>query len=59
MRSFIAFLLGIAVTVGAALVHDTIYSAPSDSAYVNWDTVQDSLRRGYEMAREQVSRLTK
>lgn len=59
MRGFIGFLLGIAVTIGAAFIHDSVYSTPVDKAYVNWDTVQESLQRGYEVAREQVDRLTK
>jgi opacity protein-like surface antigen len=59
MRSFLAFLLGIAVSIGAALVHDTVYSAPTDKPYVNWNHVQDSVRRGYDLVREQWDQLTK
>ena len=37
MRSIIAFLLGIAVTIGAAYVHDTAVAGPTDKPLVNWD----------------------
>ena len=37
MRSLISFLLGIAVTVGAAYVHDSAMAKPTDKPLVNWD----------------------
>lgn len=56
MRSLVAFLLGVAVTIGFAYIHDNI-SAPSDRPYVNWDTVKERTQSSYEYLRGQWDRL--
>jgi hypothetical protein len=40
MRAFLAFILGIVVTVGAAFIHDTMVAGASP--YVNWDAVHST-----------------
>jgi hypothetical protein len=59
MRSLIAFLLGIAVTIGAAYVHDTAMVGPTDKLLVNWDQFHDITHSAYDAARNQWNRLTK
>ena len=59
MRSLIAFLLGIAVTIGAAYVHDRAIAGPTDKPLVNWDQFNDMTHSVYEAARNQWNRLTK
>jgi hypothetical protein len=58
MRSIISFLLGIAVTVGAAYVHDTAYAKPTDKPIVNWDQLGDVTHEAIEVARSQWNKLT-
>jgi hypothetical protein len=59
MRSIIAFLLGIAVTIGAAYVHDTTTTGPDAKPLVNWDQVSDVTRNAIDAVRAQLNRLTK
>jgi hypothetical protein len=59
MRTIIAFLLGIAVTIGAAYVHDTTTAAPTVKPLVNWDQLADVTRDAVETLRAQWNRLTK
>jgi hypothetical protein len=58
MRSIISFLLGIAVTVGAAYVHDTAMAKPTDKRIVNWDQLSDVTHEAIEGARSQLNKLT-
>lgn len=57
MRSFLAFVLGIIVTLGFAYVHDNV-SSPSARPYVNWDVVKESTQAGYDYVRGQFNRLS-
>jgi len=59
MRSIIAFLLGIAVTIGAAYVHDTAVAGPTDKPLVNWDRFSGVTHSAFEAARNEWNRLTK
>jgi len=59
MRSIISFLLGIAVTIGAAYVHDTAVAKPTDKPLVNWDQLDGVTHSAIEAARSQWNRLTK
>jgi len=58
MRSIISFLLGIAVTVGAAWVHDTAVAKPTDKPIVNWDQLNGVTHDAIEAARSQWNKLT-
>ena len=58
MRSIISFLLGIAVTVGAAYVHDTAVAKPTEKPIVNWDQLSGVTHDAIEAARSQWNRLT-
>jgi hypothetical protein len=58
MRSIISFLLGIAVTIGAAWVHDTAVAKPTDKRIVNWDQFADVTHEALEVARSQWNKLT-
>jgi hypothetical protein len=58
MRSIISFLLGIAVTVGAAYVHDTAVAKPTDKPIVNWDQFGSVTHDAIEAARSQWNKLT-
>lgn len=57
MRVFLAFLLGIAVTVGGAFLRDSV-AAPADRPFVNWEVVKESVDRTLGQVREQWNRLT-
>ena len=59
MRSIIAFLLGVAVTIGAAYVHDTTTAAPTVKPLVNWDQLADVTHDAVENLRAQWNKLTK
>jgi hypothetical protein len=59
MRSIIAFLLGIAVTIGAAYVHDTAFASPTDKPLVNWDQFDGVTRGAVDAVRNEWNRLTK
>jgi hypothetical protein len=58
MRSIISFLLGIAVTIGAAYVHDTAVAKPTDKPLVNWDQLGGVTHDAIEAARGQWNKLT-
>ena len=58
MRSLISFLLGIAVTVGAAYVHDSAIAKPTDKPLVNWDQLGGVTHDAIEAARTQWNKLT-
>jgi hypothetical protein len=58
MRVFFAFLLGIAVTVGVAFVHDAT-TPSSGRPFVNWDVVSASARGAIDSVSAQWDRLTK
>ncbi len=58
MRSIISFLFGVAVTVGAAYVHDTAMAKPTDKPIVNWDQLGDVTQGAIEVARNQWNKLT-
>jgi hypothetical protein len=59
MRTIIAFLLGIAVTVGAAYVHDSALAKPTDKPLVNWDQLGGVTQGAIDAARSQWNKLTK
>jgi len=59
MRTIIVFLLGVAVTIGAAYVHDTTTAAPAVKPLVNWDQLADVTRDAVDTLRTQWNRLTK
>ena len=59
MRGIIAFLLGIAVTIGAAYVHDTTTAGPDVKPVVNWDQLGDVTHNAIEAVRAQWNKLTK
>ena len=58
MRSIISFLLGVAVTIGAAYVHDTAVAKPTDKPIVNWDQFNGVTHDAIEAARSQWNKLT-
>jgi hypothetical protein len=58
MRSLVAFLLGIAVTIGAAYVHDTAYAGSTDKPLVNWTEFSDITHNVVDGIRAQWNRLT-
>jgi len=58
MRSIISFLLGIAVTIGAAYVHDAAVAKPTDKPIVNWDQLGGVTHDAIEAARSQWNKLT-
>jgi hypothetical protein len=59
MRSIFAFLLGIAVTIGAAYVHDVSMASTTTKPLVNWDQLGDTTAGALEVARSQLHRLTR
>jgi hypothetical protein len=59
MRSIIAFLLGIAVTIGAAYFHDSAMAKPTDKPLVNWDQFGEVTHSAVEAVRAQWNKLTK
>jgi hypothetical protein len=59
MRSIIAFLLGIVVTVGAAYVHDSAMAGPTVKPLVNWGQLGDVTHDALDAARGQWNKLTK
>jgi hypothetical protein len=59
MRSIIAFLLGIAVTIGAAYVRDSATAGTTTKPLVNWDQLGDVTRDAVDAARNQWNKLTK
>jgi hypothetical protein len=58
MRTIIAFLLGIAVTVGAAYVHDNALAGTTGKPLVNWDQLGGATRDAVDAARNQWNKLT-
>jgi hypothetical protein len=58
MRSIISFLLGIAVTIGAAYVHDAAVASPTEKRIVNWDQLGGVTHDAIEAARSQWNKLT-
>jgi hypothetical protein len=58
MRSLVSFLLGIAVTVGAAYVHDTAVAKPTEKPIVNWEQLGGVTHDAVEAARSQWNKLT-
>jgi hypothetical protein len=59
MRTIIAFLLGIAVTIGAAYIHDTTTAGAAVKPVVNWDQLADVTRDAVDGLRAQWTKLTK
>jgi hypothetical protein len=62
MRTFVAFLLGIAVTVGAAYYHDTVVTGADAAAtkrVVNWEVVREVTGTAVDYAQAQWNRVTK
>ena len=58
MRSIVSFLLGIAVTVGAAYVHDTAVAKPTEKPIVNWEQLGGVTHDAIDAARSQWNKLT-
>ena len=58
MRVILAFLVGIAVTVGGAYIHDASLPEASKQRLVNWDTTLDLARWSMARAREEFDKLT-
>ena len=58
MRTIVAFLLGIAVTIGAAYLHDTATASPTAKPLVNWDQLGGVTRDAVDAARNQWNKLT-
>jgi len=59
MRSIFAFLLGIAVTIGAAYVRDTaVAGSATAKPLVNWDEFGGVTRDAMDAARNQWNKLT-
>ena len=58
MRTIVGFLLGVAVTIGAAYVHDTAAAGTAAKPLVNWDQVGGVTRDAVDAARLQWKRLT-
>ena len=66
MRVLFGMIVGAALTIGGAYVHDSVYaSAPTeppaagaDRPMVNWDVANAFARRTSAAAREQWNRLT-
>src|SRR5690242_15408788 len=58
MRSAFAFILAIAVTVGAAYVHDKYDSSAGTKQLVNWQQLSEGAQTLVDSAREQWGRLT-
>jgi len=59
MRSLIAFILGIVVTIGAAYVHDATVALPTDKPLVNWDQFNIVAHNTIEGVRNQWNKLMK
>jgi hypothetical protein len=60
MRTIVAFILGIAVTVGAAYYHDTVMTGADTSAtkrVVNWDVVREVTGGAVDFAQAQWNRM--
>ena len=58
MRTLMAFLLGIVVTIGAAYVHDKAVALPTDKPLVNWDQFGTVAQNAMEGIRNQWNKLT-
>ena len=58
MRTIVAFLVGIAVTIGAAYVHDTMVASAAAKPLVNWDQLGGVTRDAVDAARNQWNKLT-
>jgi hypothetical protein len=61
MRTFFAFILGIAVTIGGTYLYDKVFagwSGATTKPMVNWDVVQENARMAAESAQAQWSKLT-
>jgi hypothetical protein len=59
MRTLIAFILGVVVTVGAAYVHDTTVALPTEKPLVNWDQFNTVAHNAIEGIRNQWNKMTK
>jgi hypothetical protein len=60
MRTIVAFILGIAVTIGAAYYHDTVMAGADSSAtkrVVNWDVVKEVSGSAVDYAQAQWNRM--
>ena len=59
MRSLFAFILGIAVTIGAAYVRDSATAGTTTKPLVNWDQLGEVTAGAIDAARSQWNKLTK
>jgi hypothetical protein len=58
MRMILSFIVGVAVTIGGAYVHDSSLPDKSPQRLVNWDAARDLGYRGMERARDEFGKLT-
>jgi len=61
MRFIFGVIVGVALTVGFAYVHDSVAPGTGEAAakpYVNWETVGTSMRSAAATVREQWDKLT-
>jgi hypothetical protein len=58
MRTIFGFLLGVAVTVGAAYVRDTATAGPTAKPLVNWEELNGVTHEAMDAARTQWNKLT-
>lgn len=58
MRLLFGLILGAALTIGGAWLHDNRLPADSGERLVNWAAAQDLSRNGVDRARQEWDRLT-
>ena len=58
MRTIFGFLLGVAVTIGAAYVHDSATAGPTAKPLVNWEELNGVTHEAIDAARTQWNKLT-
>jgi len=58
MRTIMAFLLGIAATIGGAYVRDNAVAGTAAKPLVNWDQLGGVTRDAVDAARNQWKKLT-
>jgi hypothetical protein len=57
MRLIVGILIGFAVVIGGAYVHDQSIPETGGKRVVNWDVAGDLARKGLERAREEFDKL--
>lgn len=59
MKSFMGFIIGVAVTIGGAAAYDNIGPGSTANPLVNWTAVNDLQRSTVSYVSDQVGRLAK